>query len=157
VINLGELELEAPEELPEGYRVRSAALRAGLGSTLLGATVYALEEGQSVGPYHYEIGIEEWLIVLSGSPLLRSPQGEERLDVGDVVSFPEGPDGAHKVTNVEGPPLRVMMISTQEEVSACVYPDSGKILVGATDALYDMKATRPYWDDEDAGGPMNAG
>jgi len=148
VINLGELELEAPEELPEGYRVRSAALRAGLGSTLLGATVYALEEGQSVGPYHYEIGIEEWLIVLSGSPLLRSPQGEERLDVGDVVSFPEGPDGAHKVTNVEGPPLRVMMISTQEEVSACVYPDSGKIGVWPPGKLFREDDAVPYWTGE---------
>ena len=148
MINLGELELEAPEELPEGYRVRSAALRAGLGSTLLGATVYALEEGQSVGPYHYEIGIEEWLIVLSGSPLLRSPQGEERLDVGDVVSFPEGPDGAHKVTNVEGPPLRVMMISTQEEVSACVYPDSGKIGVWPPGKLFREDDAVPYWTGE---------
>ncbi|HEY5389083.1 MAG TPA: cupin domain-containing protein [Solirubrobacteraceae bacterium] len=148
MINLGELELEAREGLPEGYRVRAAALRAALGSELLGGNVYELDAGQSVGPYHYEIGIEEWLIVLSGSPLLRTPEGEERLSAGDVVCFPEGPAGAHKVTNVDRRPLRVLMISTQEEVSACVYPDSAKIGVWPPGKLFREDDAVPYWTGE---------
>jgi uncharacterized cupin superfamily protein len=148
VINLTELALAEEEGLPEGYRVRAAGLRAALGSELLGATVYELDEGQSVGPYHYEIGIEEWLIVLSGSPLLRSPDGEERLSAGDVVCFPEGEAGAHKVTNLDAAPLRVLMISTQEEVSACVYPDSAKIGVWPSGKLFREADEVPYWTGE---------
>jgi hypothetical protein len=30
-------------------------------------------------------------------------------------------------------------------------------LVCATDTLYDLKATKPYWDDEGGGGAMNGG
>jgi uncharacterized cupin superfamily protein len=148
VINVSELELETREGLPEGYRVRAAGLRAALGSALLGGNVYELDEGQSVGPYHYEIGIEEWLIVLSGSALLRTPEGQERLSAGDVVCFPEGERGAHKVTNVDAAPLRVLMISTQEEVSAAVYPDSGKVGVWPPGKLFRSDDAVPYWTGE---------
>jgi len=148
VINVGEVELAEEEGLPEGYRVRAARLRTALGSELLGATVYELDEGQSVGPYHYEIGIEEWLIVLSGSPLLRTPEGEDRLSAGDVVYFPEGEPGAHKVTNVDAAAVRVLMISTQEQVSACVYPDSGKIGVWPPGKLFRETDEVPYWTGE---------
>ena len=56
----------------------------------MGATVYELQEGQSVCPYHYEYGCEEWAIVLRGRPTLRHPDGEDVLEPGDVVCFPEG-------------------------------------------------------------------
>ena len=38
--------------------------------------------------------MEEWLVVLSGSPTLRGPDGERVLRAGDVVCFPTGPEGA---------------------------------------------------------------
>ena len=41
-------------------------------------TVYELPPGQSICPYHYELGDEEWLIVLAGRPTLRTPEGEQR-------------------------------------------------------------------------------
>jgi uncharacterized cupin superfamily protein len=42
-----------------------------IGAAMLGGTIYDLPEGQSVCPYHYEYGNEEWLIVLDGRPTLR--------------------------------------------------------------------------------------
>ena len=55
--------------------------------------------GQSICPYHYETGEEEWLIVLVGRPTLRTPAGEQELRPWDCAFFPAGEEGAHKVTN----------------------------------------------------------
>ena len=93
----------------------------------MGATVYELQEGQSVCPYHYEYGCEEWAIVLRGRPTLRHPDGEDVLEPGDVVCFPEGPEGAHKLTNNASETVRVMLLSDKPSLAAAVYPDSGKI------------------------------
>src|SRR5205085_1028572 len=85
-----------------------------------------LAPGQSAFPYHYEHGREEWLFVLSGRPTLRDPDGEEQLEPGDLVVFPEGEDGAHKVTNNGDEPARIAMLSNKEEPSVAVYHDSAR-------------------------------
>jgi uncharacterized cupin superfamily protein len=94
---------------------------------MLGGSVYELPPGQSNCPYHYEYGNEEWLIVLSGRVTVRHPDGHEDFDPGDVVCFPEGPAGAHRLTNHGDETVRVLMISTMVEPNAAVYPDSDKI------------------------------
>jgi uncharacterized cupin superfamily protein len=98
-----------------------------IGAVKLGASLYELPPGQSVCPYHYEYPEEEWLIVLKGRPTLRHPQGEDELQEGDVVCFPEGPEGAHKVTNRTDATAKVLMFSTRTNPAVAVYPDSDKI------------------------------
>ena len=112
---------------PDGYRAGHNRFGPLIGAAALGATVYELEEGQSVCPYHYEYGCEEWAIVLAGRPTLRHPEGEDVLEPGDVVCFPEGPDGAHKLSNCAAETVRVMLLSDKPSLAAAVYPDSGKI------------------------------
>ena len=48
----------------------------------------------SVDPY--QLGNDEALIVLSGRPTLRMPDGERVLATGDVAQFPRGPSGAQR-------------------------------------------------------------
>src|SRR5206468_1785109 len=81
------------ESDPPGFRAQSARLGPMLGATRLGMTVYELPQGEAVCPYHFHWGDEEWLIVVAGTPTLRTPDGETSLDPGDVVCFPVGPDG----------------------------------------------------------------
>jgi mannose-6-phosphate isomerase-like protein (cupin superfamily) len=69
-----------------------------LGSNALKMFVYDLESGTSSSPYHYEYE-EEWLLVIDGTLVLRAPDGERTLERGDLVRFPAGPEGAHKVMN----------------------------------------------------------
>ena len=45
-----------------------------------GTTLYHLPPGELLCPYHYEYGEEEWLLVLSGRPFLRTPSGTEELE-----------------------------------------------------------------------------
>jgi quercetin dioxygenase-like cupin family protein len=65
---------------------------------VLGATVYELGPG-NFSVYHFHHGAEELLVVLRGTPTLRTPDGERVLDEGDVVHFPAGPAGAHALRN----------------------------------------------------------
>jgi len=125
--NLNSLEVEYDDQDPEGYRAGMARFGPSIGAVKLGASLYELPPGQSICPYHYEYPEEEWLIVLEGRPTLRHPQGEDELEQGDVVCFPEGPEGAHKVTNRTDETAKVLMFSTRTNPAVAVYPDSDKI------------------------------
>jgi uncharacterized cupin superfamily protein len=142
-------------EDPEGYRGGGIRIGPFVGAAKLGATLYELPAGQGIAPYHYEYGNEEWLIVLAGCPVLRHSQGEDELAPGDVVCFPVGPDGAHKVTNRTNEVVRVLMLSTQEEPAVVVYPDSDKIGVWTGEERDDLLVRREsrvdYWDGESLG------
>ena len=119
---------------------------------MLGGTVYELPPGDSICPYHYEYGEEEWLLVLTGQPTVRHASGEDVLDPGDAVCFPAGPDGAHKVTNRTDETVRVLMLSTKRTPAVVVYPDSDKIGVYTDEPRDTMLVRREsgvdYWDRE---------
>jgi len=97
----------------------------------LGASLYELEPGTTGGLYHFHHGAEELLVVLSGRPTLRTPDGVRQLEMGDVVHFPRGPAGAHQVRNDGGEPVRYVMASTFASPESAEYPDSGQISVMA--------------------------
>lgn len=121
----GDLERERAE--PEGWTWRATGVGERLGGSMIGATLYELPPGGRSFPYHYEYGCEEWLLVVSGTPTLRDPDGEHELVAGDVVCFPEGPEGAHLVHNRTDRPVRVLLLSTKGRPAIAVYPDSGKV------------------------------
>jgi uncharacterized cupin superfamily protein len=141
-VNLDESKFEYEESHPEGFR--SARLRFGpqLGAEKTGATLYELPPGQSVCPYHYEYGEEEWLLVVAGRPTLRHPEGTEELEPWDLLVFPRGPEGAHKVSNETGETVRVLMWSDVVYPAATVYPDSDKIGIWTGNRDDDMLVPR---------------
>ena len=112
-------------------------------------SVYELPAGQAICPYHFEWTDEEWLIVLDGTPTLRTPEGERELERGDVVCFPAGPDGAHVVHATDGA-ARVALLSTKNEFGIAEYPDSDKVGVWAGDKHYMLRRSDhlDYWDGE---------
>lgn len=137
---------------PDGYRCGAAAVGRDAGGRANVVKAYELPAGQSVCPYHYEYE-EEWLLVLEGSVQLRDPDGERSLDRGDLVCFPPGPDGAHKVTNQAAETARLLMFSSAREPAVAVYPDSDKIGVWTSHDPDDLMVRRadghvPYYDGE---------
>jgi len=146
--NVDEVVTEADPADPAGYRVRTARLAGLIGAEQLGASVYELDPGESVCPYHYEQPTEEWLLVWTGSPTLRDPEGEHELSPGDLVCFPAGPEGAHKLTNRSAEPLRVVMLSTHAPAAITVYPDSNKVGVWPLHKLFRIDDAVDYWEGE---------
>jgi uncharacterized cupin superfamily protein len=117
---------------PPGYeQTRASRVGKRIGATQLGMSVYELPIGQAICPYHFEWTDEEWLIVLRGTPTLRTPEGERTLAPGDTVCFPAGPDGAHHVRNSGDDVARVAILSTKNPFGIAEYPDSDKVGVWA--------------------------
>ena len=92
-----------------------------------GAQLYELPSGQKTFPYHYELGNDELLVVVSGTPTLRDPEGEHQLQPGDCIVFPSGPEGAHQIFNTSEEPARVLLVSNLRLPRAAAQPDSGKL------------------------------
>jgi uncharacterized cupin superfamily protein len=96
------------------------------GSTQGRAYLYDIPPGASSSPYHYEY-VDEWLLVVAGSVVVRTPEGECPLAAGALVRFPSGPAGAHKIMNRGDSPARTMLFSNGHGPAVSVYPDSNKI------------------------------
>jgi uncharacterized cupin superfamily protein len=126
-VNISEPAFEYDADDPEGFRSGMFRFGPKVGATQLGATVYELPPGQSICPYHYEYGEEEWLLVLAGRPTVRHPEGSDELAPWDAVCFPPGPAAAHRVQNDTDETVRVLMFSTITHPAVTVYPDSDKL------------------------------
>jgi uncharacterized cupin superfamily protein len=152
VVNLDTQEWERTEER-EGWRSKDAWIGARLEAELIGGSLYELEPGNKLWPYHTHHANEEWLIVVRGRPTLRTHEGEQELREGDVVCFRRGKTGFHQVLNGTDSPIRVLMLSTLIAPDIVEYPDSGK--VGARSVAGErILLSRPgpeldYWEGED--------
>jgi uncharacterized cupin superfamily protein len=136
----------------EGWRSRDAWVGHRIGAELIGGSLYELEPGDRLWPYHTHHANEEWLIVVKGEPTLRTPEGEQQLREADVACFPRGAAGAHQVSNTTATPVRVLMLSTLLAPEIVEYLDTGK--VGTRDAKGErIFLSRPgpmvdYWEGE---------
>jgi uncharacterized cupin superfamily protein len=124
-----------------------------VGSDATAMFIYDLAPGEASSPYHYEYE-EEWLLVLDGTLVVRTPDGEEPLERGDIVCFPAGPLGAHKVMNRSDAPARMMMFSSARAPAVSVYPDSDKIGVWpggdeADDLIFERSTSVEWSEGED--------
>lgn len=151
-INVNDADFEYDPSDAAGYRNGMARVGALAGGRELALKAFELPAGESVCPYHYEY-VEEWLLVLEGAVAARTPQGTETLSPGDLVCFPAGPEGAHKVSNVGSAIARVLMFSSSREPAVAVYPDSDKIGVWVPGGADNVILRRgdghvDYWDGE---------
>ncbi|HEX3803439.1 MAG TPA: cupin domain-containing protein [Solirubrobacteraceae bacterium] len=96
------------------------------GSTGARMYLYDIAPGESSCPYHYEY-VDEWLLVVAGSVVVRTPDGERDLQAGALLRFPAGPAGAHKIMNRADSPARTLLFSVDHGPAVSVYPDSNKI------------------------------
>ncbi len=115
-----------------------------------------LAPGQVSWAYHFHHGREELFYVLEGSGHVRHGGEAQRIQAGDVVGCPPGPDGAHQVVNDGDVPLVYLAISTVDPWDICEYPDSDKVGVSvmgpdgqwASRKLFSRSAVLSYWHGE---------
>ena len=145
--------IELTERLDQvGFWHCAAMLGGRLGARRIAASVYLAEAGLPIWPYHYHHGLEEWLYVIAGAPVVREPAGERALSPGDLVCFPSGPDGAHTLYG----PGRFVIFATGQHVEPwmSVYPDSDK--VGGPEGMLLRSSAVGYWHNEGTAGPQPA-
>jgi uncharacterized cupin superfamily protein len=125
------------------------------GSSETAAFVYDLAPGQSSCPYHYEY-VEEWLLVVAGGAVIRTPDGDRTVAAGQLVRFPAGAGGAHKISNRAETRCRALLFSAKRAPAVSVYPDSDKIGIwpggdGEDDDLFFVRGTAVEWSHGEEG------
>jgi len=137
-------------ERPEGFRSRRARIGYELGSELIGCSLWELPAGEAAYPYHFHYADEELVIVLSGKPTLRTPEGVRELEEGEALHFPLGEEGAHQIINRSEEPVTLLAVSSSGRPDVIVYPDSDKI--GFGERLPHGGGLRAFFKREDGVG-----
>jgi len=152
--NIYEPEFEKGER-PEGFKSRRARVGYELGTELIGCSFWEIPPGQAAYPYHYHYADEEIVVVISGEPTLRGPDGTRTLAAGEVVAFPLGADGAHQISNATEEPVTMLAISSSGRPDVIVYPDNDKIGFGerlprggGLRAFFRREDGTDYWEGE---------
>ncbi len=157
-INIEKPDFDEPRE-QEGFRAQRARVGRQAGAVKLGASVWELPPGEAAYPYHFHLGEEELVVILSGRPTLRDPGGERELEQGELAVFLRGEEGGHQLMNRTEDPVRFLAISTSDAPDIVVYPDSGKIGCyerrpegGGLYELHLRENAVPYYEGESAPG-----
>jgi uncharacterized cupin superfamily protein len=124
--NINDPLFDEPREHP-GFRCQRARLSRQAGSERLGLSLWELPAGETAYPYHYHLTEEELVLVLEGTPTLRTPDGWRELQEGEVIAFLRGEHGGHQLVNRTQQIVRFLSFSTSGEPDIVIYPDSDKL------------------------------
>lgn len=147
-MNLFDAELQSDDSDPPGYQTSMLRTAPLLGGAQIALNVFELPPGQSLCPYHYESVEEEWIVMLSGRPTVRTREGERELAPWDCVYCPAGEEGAHKVTNHGDVPARVVIWSNHSHPGTTIYPDSDKVGAWPPGKLFRLGDAVDYFEGE---------
>ncbi len=106
------------------YRWRRSRIGRQVGCEELGASLFEVAPGAATFPLHAHHANEELIIVISGSLVLRTPEGERELHPGAVTACPRGLRGAHRLDNPGDEPARVLIVSTMNAPDINEFPES---------------------------------
>ena len=146
------------EEIPVSHRCEHESYEyfrrkfipfGGAKNTLV--SVYEIPPGKAAYPYHYHYKAEETFYILEGEGILRTPEGERQVRAGELLFFPAGPAGAHKLTNCSAEGNLVYIdFDVVHDLDAAVYPDSEKIGIWGMgiNKLYPQSENVDYYEGE---------
>ncbi|HEY4441254.1 MAG TPA: cupin domain-containing protein [Candidatus Elarobacter sp.] len=147
-VNVDELPLLQFPDDPPPYTGGWNDVGRMLGAEKLGYGVLRLPRGTAFCPYHWHTREEELFVVMRGTPALRTPRGTQTLRPGDLIAFPTGPNGAHRLENHADEDAIVLAIANTDPGDACFYPDSQKFVVEATGTLVRDHPILDYFEGE---------
>lgn len=104
---------------------------------------------QYSAPYHFHRYAEELFVVLSGSATLRTPNGFEVVNSGDMMFFEKGETGAHQLYNHTDEFCTFLDVRSYIGYDVCEYPDSNKLLLAPSMEVFRKDTTVNYFDGEE--------
>jgi uncharacterized cupin superfamily protein len=147
-------ELSDPPRFAVRYRHLS---RAVLGENYrVGVAIEELPPGMQSSPAHYHLLEEEHVYILEGELTARIGVRAFAMKAGDYVCFPAGQKAGHCLVNNSGAVCRYVIVGERNPNEVVVYTDSRKVLARGLGrrAIFDLAATRSYWDGEETGLPF---
>lgn len=129
---------------------QSELLKDATNSKQLYVKIVSLGSDRFSYPYHFHYNAEELFVILSGSAMLRTPEGFQEVTQGDVIFFELGATGAHQMYNHTDKPCQYVDLCTDMGLDVCEYPDSGKInVMGPVDQIHYKNLAVGYFDGEE--------
>ena len=140
---------ESPNKI-DHYRVFTDLSRnkKGLNPENLNFDLRQLNPDEFSAPYHFHRYAEELFMILSGSATLRTPDGLEIVNVGDLMFFEKGETGAHQLYNHTEESCVYLDIRTYIGYDIAEYPDSDKILIAPSFEIFNKNSQAGYFDGE---------
>jgi uncharacterized cupin superfamily protein len=116
-------------------------------------TIMEIPPGKAAFPYHYHVGITEVFYIISGEGRLETPEGEKKIIAGDIIVFPCGEEGCHKIWNSsDTETLRYLDYGTTTMSDVIFYPQSdkiGMILNGTPHSFFKEADKVDYYNGEE--------
>jgi uncharacterized cupin superfamily protein len=100
-------------------------------------------------PYHFHHSEEELFLVLEGEATLRQADRFRKVAKGDLIFFPNNPEGAHQFYNHTDRPFKFFALSTMDKFEVCEYPDSKKTYIARIKKLFQLGQEVDYWQGEE--------
>ena len=147
---IGNLPVKEKKKHPDFQHIRRDFVSRGQAKQTQ-VSIYEIPPGKSAYPMHYHLQDEETFFVLSGTGILRTPEGEREVKAGELIFFPAGPEGAHRLINAsESEKLVYIDFDVIHDLDVAVYPDSGKIGVWGmgVNQLWRNGDSVAYYDGE---------
>jgi len=150
VFKSGNRDFQENENKIDNYRLMTdvSRIRKGVKPQNLNFDLRQLNPGQFSAPYHSHRFAEELFMVLSGSMTLRTPEGLEVVNSGDLIFFEMGESGAHQFYNHTEEPCTYLDVRTFIGYDVCDYPDSGKILLAPSFEIFSKDDKKNYFEGE---------
>jgi len=108
-----------------------------------------LDPDQYSSLYHSHRYAEELFLILSGSARLRTPEGIQVVETGDLIFFERGDSGAHQLYNHTQEPCVYLDIRTFVGHDVCDYPDSNRVLLVPSMERFRKEAATKLFDREE--------
>jgi uncharacterized cupin superfamily protein len=141
---------ESPNKI-DNYRIFTdvSRIKKGINPENLNFDLRQLNPSQYSAPYHFHRYAEELFMIISGSATLRTPNGLEIVNKGDLIFFEKGETGAHQLYNHTSEDCLFLDIRTYLGYDIAEYPDSDKILLAPTFEIFNKNSQANYFDGEE--------
>lgn len=141
---------ENPNKI-DNFRLLSdvSRIKKGIKPQNLNFDLRQLNPGQFSAPYHFHRYAEELFMITSGSATLRTPNGLEVVNSGDLIFFEIGETGAHQLYNHSTEICVYLDIRTSIGYDVCEYPDSNKLLIDPSFEIFNKDTKLKYFEGEE--------
>jgi len=151
VLKAEEREFKEDANKIDNFRLFSdiSRVKKGINPQNLNFDLRQLNPGQYCSAYHFHRHAEELFMILSGSATLRTPEGLEVVEAGDLIFLEKGETGAHQLYNHTDESCTYLDIRTFIGYDICEYPDSNKIFIVPTYEIFSKDSQLKYYDGEE--------